>query len=180
MKPHVTESLSCKGIPAKKKFLRNVFEDIQLDSYGIQLSETTGIRFQCGRNRLLMLLNNEIMGRRALQKFQKEPVLFGLIAQQAPTDESWATRFLFFAWPKSKKTTMLSSYRTDGYQMMFGSLDIKGEDGNIGMVAVRDGANTPSLIKGKIMAGTIVIDALRTERKVQGKRFLKETLIPIE
>ena len=127
-----------------------------------------------------MLLNNEIIGKRSLQKFQKEPVLFGLIAQQAPTDESWATRFLFFAWPKSKKTTHLSSYRTDGYQMMFGTLDIRGEHGNIGMVAVRDGANSPALIKGKIMAGTIVIDELLSEQRIQGKRFLKESLIPTE
>ena len=58
LQPHATKSFSCKGSPAKKKFLKNVSEDIQLDSYGIKLSETAGIRFQCGRNRLLMLLNN--------------------------------------------------------------------------------------------------------------------------
>ncbi len=64
--------------------------------------------------------------------------------------------------------------------MMFGTLDIRGEHGNIGMVAVRDGANSPALIKGKIMAGTIVIDELLSEQRIQGKRFLKESLIPTE
>jgi hypothetical protein len=46
------------------------------------------------------------------------------------------------------------------------------------MTAVRDGANTPAPLKGRVRGKDIAFTELLTEGKVVGKRYLKETGVP--
>jgi hypothetical protein len=98
--PRGKAPVTFKAEPSKEKLLAEVLDDVRLDAYGTKPSAKTGIRFDCGRNRFVALLNVDIAEHDILVQLTR-PVLIGLVTQQAPTDASCATRYLLLAWPDS-------------------------------------------------------------------------------
>lgn len=168
---------SFKIEPAKPKFVNSVLEDIRLDLYGIEPS-STAMQMLCGRNNFAVILSKSVMDIRIKEKFS-HPSIVGLIAQQAPSDKSWATRYLLLSWPRDSKKFNLCGYRTDGHQSLYGSVTIDADVGQIELTAVGEGANTPSQIKGQIKGKLISFTELITEVQVTGKRRIKESGIPV-
>lgn len=183
-KPHVPDSKqllvprkdlvkSFKIEPGNKSFLNKVLEDIAQDMYGIESSDHV-MHALCGRNNYAVVLNKSILETDIKNTFN-QPLLTGLIAQQAMVDQSWATRFLLFSWPESKTVINLAGYRTDGYQSYSGSVTIDAGVGQIELTAVRDAPNTPSIIKGYMKDNVIKFTELETEDRVIGKQRPIET-----
>lgn len=175
--PRDESTMSFKIEPAKRKLFNSVLEDIRLDMYGIYPS-STAMHVLCGRNNLAVILDKSIVDSSIKEKFS-HPAIVGLIAQQAISDQSWATRYLLLSWPRDKKIINLCGYRTDGYQSLAGLVTINADVGQIELTAVRDGANTPSKIKGQIKGKKITFTELVTEGRVVGRHRPKETSVPV-
>ncbi|MCY1139118.1 HEAT repeat domain-containing protein [Actinoplanes sp. Pm04-4] len=135
------------------------------DTFGLALSEDTGLRIDCGVRRMVFLYSQDFL-RRGAGGPLRLPMMPGLIAQRGP-DGSYATRLVLLAGPQDGESFHLALYRTDGYQMMAGAATIDGEGAVFELRGVGGVRNKlPALLRGRIQGGEFVLTSAAEARAV--------------
>ncbi len=157
--------------PASSDLMSQVIDYLKNDSYGLKLSEKSGFHIDCGSNKFAIVFDESILRAGLIPVIQTKPALVGLVAQRAPVDGSYSNRYIFMAWPiGQEKPIQIAAYRTDGFLVLSGTLDIHEERGTFELFSVKEGANVASRIRGQVERSQIDFQETTTGEKIIGSR----------
>jgi hypothetical protein len=157
--------------PSNPYVAATVVAQLAPDSYGVQLGEHTVATFDCDGQRWALATDVRLTDPATLTR----PVIVGIVAVQAPADESFHAAMVVLSHPDPERGVRLSVNRLDGRSTYFGY----GQPSRNGIEFTVDALRVPGALE-KTIDGRLV-DGLLTEVRVRaGLRFPPREPIPMQ
>jgi hypothetical protein len=125
------------------------FEDLRHDTYGMRLAPGRALRLDCGPERYLIALNPDAAE-------LDRPNIAGLVAQRAPTDNSYSVSRLVLTWRGRDGVINVGVFRPSGQLAFAGTATEKGQRTTFRLQSVAGRGNPPADVRGILEAGKIV------------------------
>lgn len=148
--------------------IRATLADLRHDDFGVALSNSVGLRIECGLTRLFMTVSDDFV-RRGLDGILRRPMVPALVAQRAPSDGSYSIRMILLAGPDGDGKFHVALHRTDGYPVMFGGGVADDEGARFELRSVRGRGSFAAVVRGRLHGSEIVFTEAASSRRLTGQ-----------